>query len=131
MYEIFVSVIEKGGYNLPDMLHRIRIFAAQGELTADEQKKLEALAREKVNTKDGVDLFKKVEELEQRVRTLEAKHGEADDPTGEAVTEFVVGKWYYAGDKVAFNGKTFECIAPAGVACVWSPTDYPAYWQEV
>lgn len=29
------------------------------------------------------------------------------------------------------NGKKYECIAPEGVAVVWDPVTYPAYWQLV
>ena len=38
---------------------------------------------------------------------------------------------YHRGDKITFNGKKYECIAPEGVAVVWDPATYPAYWQEV
>lgn len=44
--------------------------------------------------------------------------------------EYVVGKWYYRGDKILFNGSSFTCIAPKGVVCVWSPLDYPLYWTN-
>ena len=45
--------------------------------------------------------------------------------------DYVVGKWYYRGDVVAFNGKNYTCIAPDGVVCVWSPTEYPVYWEQI
>lgn len=35
---------------------------------------------------------------------------------------------YMEGDKVLFNGKTYECQMNN---CVWSPADYPAAWKEV
>lgn len=39
---------------------------------------------------------------------------------------------YHRGDKITFtDGKKYECIAPEGVAVVWDPATYPAYWQEV
>lgn len=39
---------------------------------------------------------------------------------------------YYKGDKITFtDGKKYECIAPEGVAVVWDPATYPAYWQLV
>ena len=38
---------------------------------------------------------------------------------------------YYKGDKVIFEGAKYICIAPEGVAVVWDPVTYPAYWQEV
>ena len=48
-----------------------------------------------------------------------------------SVEDFVVGKWYYRGDRVKFDGKTYVCIAPAETVCVWSPADYAVYWKEV
>lgn len=47
------------------------------------------------------------------------------------IDDFVVGKTYYEGDKVRFDGKIYECIAPDGVVCVWSPSDYPTYWKRL
>lgn len=44
--------------------------------------------------------------------------------------DYVPGTWYYRGDKVRFADAVYTCVAPAGVVCVWSPTEYPAYWQE-
>lgn len=38
---------------------------------------------------------------------------------------------YYKGDRVTFEGAKYICIAPEGVAVVWDPVTYPAYWQEV
>lgn len=38
---------------------------------------------------------------------------------------------YYKGNKVTFEGAKYICIAPDGVACTWSPTQYPTYWEKV
>ena len=108
MYEIFVSVINKGGYKLGDMIERIKTYAAEGKLTIEEMDKLEALAREKANVQDGTDMLGMLLEHETRIRALEAKVGvdapETDEDGAEIVPEFVVGKTYYRGDKVTFNG---------------------------
>ena len=45
------------------------------------------------------------------------------------IKKYVVGKWYYNGDKCSFEGVNYVCIAPEGATCVWSPKDYPAYWE--
>lgn len=50
---------------------------------------------------------------------------------GESPEEYVIGKWYYAGDRITYKGAVYQCIAPNGVVCVWSPDDYPAYWEAV
>lgn len=135
MYEIFVSVINKGGYKLGDMIERIKTYAAEGKLTMDEMEKLEALAREKANVQDGTDMLGMLLEHETRIRALEAKVGvdapETDEDGAEIVPEFVVGKTYYNGDKVTFNGSVYKCIAPKGDVCVWSPVEYPVYWELV
>lgn len=34
---------------------------------------------------------------------------------------------YNTGDKITFNGKHYVCKMDA---CTWSPTDYPAGWEE-
>ena len=46
-----------------------------------------------------------------------------------SVPGYIAGTWYYRGDRVTFNGGVYTCIAPDGVACVWSPTEYPLYWK--
>lgn len=38
---------------------------------------------------------------------------------------------YYKGDRVTFEGAKYICIAPDGVACTWSPVQYPTYWEKV
>ncbi|MBO7252720.1 MAG: hypothetical protein J6V25_08845, partial [Oscillospiraceae bacterium] len=70
-------------------------------------------------------------ELENRIRVLEAFHFGAEGEETEAYPEYQEGKWYYMGDKVAYKGAVYECIAPVGVVCVWNPEAYPAYWQLV
>ena len=82
----------------------------------------------------GTSVVEKLQELDGRIRALEDKVAEmgADEPTepsGE-YPEYVVGKWYYSGDKVTFDGEKYTCTAPDGQVCVWSPADYPAYWQK-
>ena len=132
MYSIFESVINRGGYKLGEMLNRIKTYAADGKLTIEEMGKLEALAREKANVQDGTDMLGMLLEHERRIRELEAKFvtdTPAEGETEEVVAEYVPGKWYYAGDKAMFDGKVYICIAPEDVVCVWSPTEFPSYWQ--
>lgn len=136
MYDVFVSVINKGGYKLDEMLERIKVYAAEGKLTISEMEVLEKLAREKASVKGDTDVFAKLEDLERRVRALEEKNAtEEEPPTDEngdtIIPEYVAGKWYYKGDLVTWDGETYVCIAPDGVTCVWSPADYPAYWQKL
>ena len=133
MYSIFESVINRGGYKLGEMLERIKTYAAEGKLTIEEMEKLEALAREKANVQDGTDMLGMLLDHEQRLRKLEAtmpvEPVEPDAPT--ETPDYEPGKWYYAGDVVKFDGKNYTCIAPEGVVCVWSPAEFPTYWQVI
>lgn len=116
-------------FDLTAMLGKIDYHHVRGNLTDAEREELVAAAREKANPKVGVDVMAKLEEIEARLRALE--EGKQESTETGTVDEYVVGKWYYAGDKVTFDGKTYTCIAPAGVVCVWSPAEYPAYWEIV
>ena len=136
MYSIFESVINRGGYKLGDMLDRIKTYAAEGKLTISEMERLEALSREKANVQDGTDMLGMLLEHERRIRALEAYHATTEEPPVDengdtAIDDYVVGKWYYAGDAVKWNGEAYTCVAPEGVVCVWNPTEYPAYWEKM
>ena len=120
--------ITKGGDKLNDVLCRLSAFAAGGEITLEEKAELEALARGKASVENEVNLIPVVLDLVRRVRALEAVQGTETPPATEP-DEYVEGKWYYGGDRVKFNGKTYKCVAPEGAVCVWSPEGYPAYWQ--
>lgn len=53
------------------------------------------------------------------------------DPTGETINEWVQPDStnpYMTGDKVIFNGKTYESVIDNNV---WSPSAYPAGWKEI
>lgn len=53
------------------------------------------------------------------------------DPTGETILEWSrpsSTNAYQIGDKVIFEGKTYECIISNNV---WSPTEYPAGWEQI
>lgn len=56
---------------------------------------------------------------------------ETEEPEGTLYPEFVVGNWYYAGNKISFSGNNYICVAPENVVCVWSPIDYPEYWEII
>lgn len=132
-FDSFKNLINAGGYKLADIKERIHGIADRGEVTLEERDRLLALAQEHANPLDETDKGAKLLELEARLRRVEAQLAAIAGGEGgegeETVPEFVVGKWYYAGDRVTFDGAVYACIAPEGVACVWSPADYPAYWQ--
>ena len=129
MYQIIKNVIERGGYDLTAILQKVNTLWANGNITDEQYDELLGLARGGAQTKDSVDIIARLNDLESRVRALES-NTQTETPT-EEYPEFVVGKWYYNGDKCSFGGKNYNCTAPTGTVCVWSPTDYPAYWEEV
>jgi hypothetical protein len=117
-------------FDLSSMLGRINYHHIRGNLTDADREELIATAREKANPFGGLDVAEKLKEFDERITVLE--NGKAESGSGdETIEEYVPGKWYYRGNHMLFNGGEYECIAPEGVACVWSPDEYPVYWQSV
>lgn len=127
MYDVIKDVINTRRYVLADMLHKIDTLWAQGDIDDDQRTELIALAQGNADMAQEVNVLARLEELEQRVRALETGSTEP----GEVYPDYVVGKWYYNGDKITFEGGKYKCIAPDGVVCVWSPKEYPVYWEEI
>ena len=127
MYDVIRDVINTQRYVLADMLHKIDTLWAQGDIDDDQRTELIALAQGNADMTQEANVLTKIEELEQRVRALETGNTEP----GEAYPDYVAGKWYYNGDKITFEGGKYKCIAPDGVVCVWSPKEYPVYWELV
>ena len=127
MYDVIRDVINTQRYVLADMLHKIDTLWAQGDLDDEQRKELIALARDKADMAQEVNVLARLEELEQRVRALE----DGSTEPVEAYPDYVVGKWYYSGDKITLEGCKYNCIAPDGAVCTWSPTEYPTYWELV
>lgn len=125
----FKTVIEKGGYDLTEILEKIDTYHIGDNLTDEERDELVILARKGANVSNSADVFAKLAELEKRIVALEQSKTENQD--SEIVDEFKVGKWYYNGDKVVFEDKVYECVAPKEVVCVWNPEQYPDYWEAI
>ena len=126
MKNIFLTVITRGGYDLPGLLKNIDKYHIEGKISDADRDELYKKARAGAKPEDSADLMTKLHELEKRVAALEN-----NGSTSETVEEYTAGKWYYTGDQVTFNNKTYTCIAPISVVCVWSPAEYPAYWESV
>lgn len=140
MYEVIKNVIENTSFELKDILYKINKMWIESAITEEEKTELDSLARENANTDNSIDVLNKIKELdlkiqghEARITKLEnAETEEPEEPTEEITyPAYVPGKWYYRGDNCSENGKNYTCIAPEGQVCVWSPTGYPAYWEEV
>lgn len=137
MYEVIKNVIQSGNYELTDILTKIDALWLQGNLTDAERLDLIQMARGKADPSHSyAPLQAQIDALAQRVAILESKVEPADpEAPAEEYPEYVpptgAHDAYHNGDKVTYNGKRYVCIAPEGVAVVWDPDTYPAYWEEV
>ena len=144
MYESIRNLIEKGGYELVDILKKINTVWLKSYITEEEMEELEALAREKANPinsyaplQEQIDkLYEDMKELEARVSLLEQEQSteQPQEPT-EPVEEYPLYKQptgahdaYHVGDKITYNGKKYICKLDN---CVWTPDAYPAGWEVV
>lgn len=131
MFNIIKTVIDTNKFDLVDLLNKVDRIWIEGRLTDDERNGLADRAREKAMPEYSIDVLAKLEDMDKRLKVLESQSKPESDPEVIEYPEYEAGKWYYLGDKVAFEGEHYECIAPEGVVCVWSPKDYPAYWQKL
>lgn len=132
MYRIIKSVIQFGSFELNDILTKIDTVWMQGGISDSQRQELVQQARGKADPANSfAPLQAQIDALAERVAKLEAEKGEASD---EGWPEYVqptgAHDAYRAGDKVTYNGNRYICIAPEGVAVVWSPDTYPDYWRE-
>ena len=148
MKEIFLNVINNGDYELRDMLSKIAERHINNDLTDDEKVELEELARQNAKQDKGFsapelrleEAFKRIQELEDRVKVLENNNStETDEPVEdeeqEVVDEYPEYKQptgahnaYRVGDKITFNGKKYTCIMDY---TAYDPVAYPYAWKEV
>lgn len=138
MYESIKNIIEKGNYELADILEKINTVWLKSYITKEQMEELEALTREKANIDNSIDVINKLKEIDSKMQEFDTRITKLENPSAEEPEEpevtypaYVAGKWYYNGDTCSENGKNYICIAPEGQVCVWSPSEYPQYWQEV
>ena len=131
MQKIIEKVIESKNYELSGMLKKIDILWVQGFIDEDARTMLYEKARNNANTQNSIDIFAKLVDLERRIEALELRDAEIVEEETPNYEEYKAGKWYYAGNKISFEGKNYVCIAPEGATCVWNPSEYPVYWEEL
>ena len=141
MYEVILNVIKSKRYELADMLTKIDTLWVQGSITEEQRLQLISDAQNNAMVENSIDVLKSLYDLNRRVAEVEKQIAElkeeenSDIPNEEEIETptyppYVVGKWYENGDIVEFDGQIKKCIAPIGTVCVWSPTEYPAYWVD-
>ena len=149
MKELFLNVINNGDYELRDMLFKINTEYVKENLTYEDMVELEDLARNNANPINSYapveerleEAFRRIEELENKVKTLEAtetkpSEGTETEPSGEEVVEeypeyvqpLGAHDAYKKGAKITFNGKRYVSLIDGNN---WSPSVYPAGWKEV
>lgn len=128
MFTIIQQVITGGRYELSDLLKKIDTLWVQGDLNDTEKQELTEQAQENAKAENSMEITEKLKELDLRVTALEQRE---TTQTPEEYPEYVIGKWYYSGDKITCDGDKYVCIAPEGQVCTWSPFEYPAYWEKV
>ena len=140
MYNIIKSVIDSGCDELADVLKKIDTIWLQGDITDAERTELIALAREKADPENSyADLQQQIDALrkelaahEERIKTLEGTETVPTEAYPAWVQPTGAHDAYFNGDGMTFtDGYKYDCIAPEGVAVVWGPDVYPAYWQKV
>ena len=151
MYNLIKNIILSKRYELSEMLKKIDMIWLQGTITTSQRQELIMLAQTNANIENSIDVMNKLTELDLKIKELEERllivesNGSINNDTNNSENnnengnddeitsypEYIVGKWYYKGDKVSFDGKNYVCIAPTNAVCTWSPSEYPAYWSVI
>lgn len=123
MLQAFQAIISAGGYDLADIIQRIKTMYAMGDLTEDEMKQLLDFAAANAD-QDAMlpDMLERVGALETRLAAVEERVGKLEAGGVEpGEPEEPVNEWpewvrptskdtqYNKGDKVMFNGQHYVC----------------------
>lgn len=136
MFEVVKNVIQSGSFELSGILSKIDTLWIQGSLTESERQELIGMARGKADPAQSfAPLQTQIDALALRVKALEEAGAADSEAPGEEWPVFVTPTGahdaYHYGSRVTYNGIHYLCIAPEGVAVVWSPDVYPGYWERV
>lgn len=142
MYQIIKNVILSKDYELRDILYKINKMYIESAITEEEKTELDELARENAVAENSYasleeqveNIYSEIDSIKSRLATLENTEESPEEPI-EPVDEYPLYKQpsgahdaYKVGDKITYNGKKYVCKLDG---CVWTPTDYPAGWEEV
>lgn len=140
IYNAFTRAIKAAPHDLDKHLTRITAYHIDGALTDAEREELITLARQQAQPQlelaaEVQQLWASVGELRKELAAIKAGGGVQDGVDELDIPEYTqptgAHDAYYAGAVVRWQGKVYECVAPEGVACVWSPEVMPGYWAEV
>lgn len=135
MKTIFERVIARGNYDLAGMLRRIDEYHVAGKLNGIERDEL--IARARGEAVPGMDAAAEIQRLWAAIDGLRKQmaemSGESDGGSEEDAPEYAdptgAHDAYRNGAIVRYKNQLYMCIAPEGMACVWSPDVMPDYWQ--
>ncbi len=138
MYSIIKDVIEKGDFELIDILSKINKLWVESSLSEEERDELVNLARTNAvpdnsyaeNTQQIANLWEYYQQLDARLSLLESQ-GTTDPKPEEEWPEYRqpsgAHNAYNAGDKITFtDGNRYICQMDN---CVWDPITYPSAWE--
>lgn len=138
MYSIIKDVLNKGNYELVDILNKINKLWVENALAEEQRDELVNLARTNANpensyienTQQIANLWEYYQQLDIRLSRLE--NGQEPTEPEEAWPEYRqptgAHDAYKAGNKVMFQGKKYICKLDG---CVWDPITYPDTWELV
>lgn len=141
MYNVIKDVLNKGSYELVDILNKINKLWVEGVLVEEERDELVNLARTNAipdnsyaeNTQQIANLWEYYQQLDIRLSRLENGQGAEPAEPEEEWLEFVqptgAHNAYNTGSRITFtNGKKYICQMDN---CVWDPLTYPDAWKLV
>lgn len=139
MYSVIKDVLNKGSYELVDILNKINKLWVEGVLVEEERDELVNLARTNAipdnsyadNTTQIANLFEYYQQLDIRLSRLENGQGgvepiEPEEEWPEYVQPTGAHNAYRSGNRVMFQEKKYICQIDG---CVWDPLTYPAGWK--
>lgn len=127
---VFDRLIGGGAFDLKDVTDKVHYYHAMGQLSTEEAEELITRAQEAFTPAGQDKVGEKLKELDARVRELENAVQSLQANGNDEPDEYVPGHWCHTGDQVMFEGEKYTCIAPENTVCVWSPAEYPAYWEQ-
>ncbi|WP_279160923.1 hypothetical protein [Thomasclavelia cocleata] len=141
MYSIIKDVLNKGNYELVDILNKINKLWVENALAEEQRDELVNLARTNANpensyienTQQIANLWEYYQQLDSRVTALENSSGtiepiEPEEEWPEYVQPTGAHNAYKIGNRVMFQGKKYICQVDG---CVWDPLTYPSAWELV
>lgn len=138
IYQSLKNIILNKGYELRDILYKIKLMYLESEITETQKQELDDLAREYANPENSYaplqkqidNIYTQIDRINAEIREIKGEE-EPEEPT-EEYPEYKqptgAHDAYKIGDKITYKGKKYICKIDS---CVWSPEEYPSAWEMV